>query len=56
MATGLKASVKPAPAAAGGRGVLELIGNTPLLALRSVERAYPGVRLFAPPDDRPISS
>lgn len=47
----LKANVNVSPTATAraptGRRVLSLIGHTPLLALPSLEREAPGVRLFA---------
>lgn len=44
LRTSVRASHKPAKF---GRGLLELIGNTPLLPLPRLEREFPGVRLFA---------
>lgn len=44
LRTSVRASRKPAKL---GRGLLELIGNTPLLPLTKIEREFPGVRLFA---------
>jgi len=44
LRTNVRASRKPAKL---GRGLLELIGNTPLLPLLRLEREFPGVRLFA---------
>ncbi|MBI4003799.1 MAG: cysteine synthase family protein [Candidatus Omnitrophica bacterium] len=44
MRTSVRASRKPAKL---GRGLLELIGNTPLLTLSRIERDFPGVHLLA---------
>ena len=44
LRTNVRASRKPAKL---GRGLLELIGNTPLLPLARIEREFPGTRLFA---------
>ena len=44
LRTSVRASRKPAKL---GRGLLELIGNTPLLPLPRLEREFPGVRLLA---------
>ena len=49
MVQSLRTSGKPArvQSALATWSVLELIGNTPLLPLTRVQRAFPGVRLFA---------